>query len=149
MVGSDAAVRTCGLMVRISYVCTYIYSVFIYVYIYSILYYLIEKKTVKASLFDGPKIVYMYMYVQTTWSSSEKKGVFFLSKDPFNLIPRIESPAFFFFFLYIIQALIIFFRGLADIRGRKGGKQKYERKANWRAVEVESLMALALSGKSF
>jgi hypothetical protein len=76
MVGSDAAVRTCGLMVRISYVCTYIYSVFIYVYIYSILYYLIEKKTVKASLFDGPKIVYMYMYVQTTWSSSEKKGVF-------------------------------------------------------------------------
>jgi hypothetical protein len=89
------------------------------------------------------------MYVQTTWSSSEKKGVFFLSKDPFNLIPRIESPAFFFFFLYIIQALIIFFRGLADIRGRKGGKQKYERKANWRAVEVESLMALALSGKSF
>lgn len=130
MVGSDAAVRTCGLIVRISYVCTYIYSVFIYVYIYSILYYLIEKKTVKASLFDGPKIVYTCTY-RPPGAAAKKRSFFFffLSKDPFNLIPRIESPAFFFFFfLYIIQALIIFFRGLADIRGRKGGNKNTREK---------------------
>jgi hypothetical protein len=76
MVGSDAAVRTCGLMVRISYVCTYIYSVFIYVYIYSILYYLIEKKTVKASLFDGPKIVYIRVRTDHLEQQRKKRSFF-------------------------------------------------------------------------